>query len=112
MPPATPSSVSTQEARILLSHAKEGMVLTRTVETVTRTRLCPAGTVLSPALIQRLEGRGIKRIWIQGVPDRSQAAQVWASTSAKLHERFSRVRKQPYLAEIERLCENALAKRR
>lgn len=99
------------ESRILLSNAREGLVLSRTVESSTRARLCPVGTVLSENLIKRLEARGIKRIWVEGVPDKAQSAQAWAETSRRLKERFSRVRNQPYLVLIERVVENALAKR-
>lgn len=99
------------ESRILLSHAREGLVLSRTVESRTRARLCPVGTVLSENLIRRLEARGIKRIWVEGVPDKAQSAQAWAETSRKLKDRFSRVHNQPYMVIMERLIENALAKR-
>ena len=99
------------ESRILLSHAKAGMVLARTVESPTRARLCPSGATLNEQLIKRLESRGIKRLWIVGVPDPGQAALAWGETSRRLHDRFSRVKNQPYLVAIQRLIENALAKR-
>jgi hypothetical protein len=99
------------ERRILLCHAQAGMVLARTVESPTRTRLCPSGATLNDQLINRLAARGIKRLWIVGIPDPGQAAMAWGETSKRLHERFSRVKHQPYLVAIQRLIENALAKR-
>jgi hypothetical protein len=110
MPAAANPNVITTESRILLSQAKPGFVLSRTVESPTRARLCPAGTTLSDELIRRLSARGIKRIWVAGTPLPGAASEPWTLTVERLRERFSRVRQEPYLMAIERAVETALAK--
>ena len=87
------------------------MILSRTVELPNRTRLCPSGTALSDGLIQRLAGRGIKRIYIVGTPPEGAGVDNWAEKTRKLHERFSRVKDQPYLIAIMKSVENALARK-
>lgn len=123
MPPSTPpqisgltgriaaSAIAPPDTRILLNQAQPGMVLSRTVELPNRTRLCPSGTTLSENLIQRIASRGIKRIYIVGVPPAGSGVELWADKVRKLHERFSRVQDQPYLMAMMKSVENALARK-
>jgi hypothetical protein len=105
------SAIAPPDTCILLNQARSGMVLSRTVELPNRTRLCPSGTTLSDGLIQRLAGRGIKRIYIVGTPSEDTGVDNWAEKTRKLHERFSRVKNQPYLLAIMKSVENALARK-
>lgn len=118
LPPATTptmtgrialSAIAPPDTRILLVHAKPGMVLSRTLELPNRTRLCPSGTTLTEALIQRLSSRGIKRIYITGAPP--AGADRWEDTVKRLHERFSRVQAQPYMMALMKTVENAMARK-
>ena len=110
MPSQPVTTVVTRESRILLSQAKAGFTLSRTVESPARARLCPAGTVLSDDLIRRLGTRGIKRIWVVGDPFPEAVSEPWTRTLELLRERFSRVQQEPYLMALQRSVETALAK--
>jgi len=105
------SAIAPPDTCILLNLAQPGMVLSRTVELPNRTRLCPSGTTLSEALIQRIASRGIKRIYIVGEPPTGSGVELWADKVKRLHERFSRVRNQPYVMAIMKSVENALARK-
>ena len=105
------SAIAPPDTCILLNQAQPGMVLSRTVELPNRTRLCPSGTTLSEVLIQRIASRGIKRIYIIGEPPAGASVETWASKVKRLHERFSRVQKQPYLMAMMKSVENALARK-
>ena len=105
------SAIAPPDTCILLNQAREGMILSRTVELPNRTRLCPSGTTLSDGLIQRLAGRGIKRIYIVGAPPPGSGVETWAEKTKQLHERFSRVKQQPYLMALMKSVENALARK-
>ena len=109
--PANPAISTEPESRILLTQATPGMVLSRTIETPLRARLCPSGTTLSEGLIQRLAGRGIKRIWVLGTPFPGQNQKNWAEIQRQVRERFQRVEHEPYLMALGKMIENALAKR-
>ncbi len=104
------SAIAPPDSRILLTQAQAGMILSRIVELPNRTRLCPSGTTLTDALIQRLAGRGIKRIYIMGTEFPTLGADQWAETAKRLHERFARVHDQPYLMVLMKTVENALAR--
>lgn len=105
------SAIAPPDTCILLNQSQPGMVLSRTVELPNRTRLCPSGTTLSEGLIQRLASRGIKRIYIIGVPPAGSGVELWDEKVKRLHERFSRVQNQPYLMAMMKSVENALARK-
>jgi hypothetical protein len=112
----TVSTVQTQrrgrpiEQRILLSQAQPGWRLSRTVETIDRVRLCPAGTDLNPALVKRLAERGIKRIYVEGNPLPGPSIEEWDMVVKRHRLRFSRGRAVPFLAALEKIVETALAR--
>jgi len=107
----TASAIAPPDTCILLHEAREGMILSRSVELPNRTRLCPAGTSLSEGLIQRIASRGIKRVYIVGAPPAGSGVEPWATKVKRLHERFSRVQNQPYLMAMMKSVENALARK-
>ncbi len=105
------SSLPRVEQRILITQAKAGMVLSRTIESIDRVRLCPHGTELSDGLIQRLAARGIKRIWVTGMPVPGMSPGEWEQIARRLRQRFSRVQDVPFMKALERIVENELARR-
>ena len=98
------------EQRILITQAKPGMVLSRTVELPNRVRLCPSGTELSEALIARLFERGIRRIHVLGHPIPSPSAEDWNQTVARLQNRFSRVAHEPFMMSLQRHIQSEMAR--
>lgn len=98
------------EQRILITQAKPGMVLSRTVELPNRVRLCPSGTELTEGLIARLFERGIRRIHVFGHPIPSPTSEEWNQTMARLQNRFSRVAHEPFMMSLQRHIQSELAR--
>jgi hypothetical protein len=100
-----------RDHRILLTQATPGLVLARTVMTQDRIVLCAAGTTLTDAMIVRLMGRGIKRIFVAGDGPPGQRADDYEGSLRALRERFSRLAGNPLMDGVRQAIERALARR-
>jgi hypothetical protein len=99
------------EQRILLTQANAGMILARPVRLPNKVALCPSGTVLDDQLILRLMNRGIKRVVVMGSEVPAQPRPGVEETMRAVRDRFSRVRDQPLMPELEALIEDKLVRR-
>jgi hypothetical protein len=103
--------VPIDEQRILLTQAAPGMVLSRTVALPNKVPLCARGTALTEVIISRLMSRGIKRVYVQGHPLPTPSREAYIEVMTKLAERFSRVRHEPIMVNLQKLVERALTRR-
>ncbi len=87
------------------------MVLSRDVNLANQVKLCGKGTTLDDMLIQRLEVRGIRRVFVRGRPIPGPNAEERAAIEARVADRFSHVQHLPHMVDVQRAVERLLRKR-
>jgi len=100
-----------EEQRIRIGQARPQMALSRPVATGNRMILCPAKTVLTQDLIDRMALRGIRRIWVVGHPVEDPTGKPFSVALAELRERFARCQSDPFMRELQVMTERVMIPR-
>ncbi|MEW6429012.1 MAG: hypothetical protein AB1568_13360 [Thermodesulfobacteriota bacterium] len=88
--------------KILLEQAADGMVLAREIVSGEGRILCGRGTVLSAALLDRLQRMDITTVTVEGHPVADPDRKTPEQQIAEIEERFSRVDDIPALMRIKK----------
>jgi hypothetical protein len=87
--------------QILSMQAADGMVLAKEVETLEGRVLCGKGTVLSAAIIARIQKMEIQHITVEGHPVVIEGEKSLEQELKDIEKRFSRVKHVPPLMFIK-----------
>lgn len=88
--------------KILLAHAKAGMILARDVETAEGRILCGKETELSDSLLDRLARMEIASLTVEGHPVEEAGQKSLQEEIAAMERRFSKVTRIPPLTYLKK----------
>jgi len=95
--------------RVALSLVKPGMVLAKPILNEDGMPLCAEGTVLSDALIERLQRMNVTMVTLKGNPvDTGQGVKTPEEKIAEMRQRFVHVTEQPRMQRLMLAVEDAI----
>jgi len=98
--------------RIKLTQAAPGMVVARPIEAPNGQVLCAKGTVLSEAIIARLQKMDLTHVAVEGHPvDDGQAPQTLEAELAELDRRFERAMDNRLMAALKAAVQKHIRRR-